>query len=200
MTVKLIAFAGSSRKASLNKKLARAAAHEAETQGAHVTLVDLVDFPMPIYNGDLEEAEGAPAAAKRLKALIREHDAVFIAAPEYNSGVTPLLKNTIDWLTRKHDDESDPIDLFKRCVWGLGAVSNGSLGGLRGLIPLRQTFIGLSALVVSEQTAVKFGNDAFDENDRLKDEATARLLKNQIARMIKVATALGAYSAQAGST
>ena len=190
MTVKLLTFAGSARKASLNKKLARLAASEAEKLGATAQFIDLSDFDMPIYNGDLEAEKGVPENAQKLKKLIRDVDAVFVVSPEYNSGITPLLKNTIDWLSRKHGDEKDPIDIFKTKVWGFGAVSGGALGGIRGLAPLRQTFIGLLALVVGEQTAVKFGNEAFAEDGSLKDEATAKLLTNQLKRMIAVAEAV----------
>ena len=192
MAVRLLSFAGSSRKDSLNKKLARFAAKEAEALDASATFIDLKDYEMPLYNGDLEQEKGVPEKARDLKKLIRQYDAVFISSPEYNSGVTPLLKNTVDWLSRKHGDEKDPIDIFKTKVWGLGAVSGGSLGGIRGLAPLRQTFIGLLALIVSEQTAVKFGNDAFAEDGSLKDEATAKLLKAQLKRMIDLAEKLKA--------
>ena len=192
MAVRLLTFAGSSRRDSLNKKLARLAAKEAGALGASATFIDLKDYEMPLYNGDLEQEKGVPENAQELKKLIRQYDAVFISSPEYNSGVSPLLKNTVDWLSRKHGDETDPIDVFKSAVWGFGAVSSGGFGGVRGLAPLRQTFVSLRALIVSEQTAVKFGNDAFAEDGSLKDEATAKLLKAQLTRMIDLAEKLKA--------
>src|SRR6185503_15681168 len=98
--VRLLCFAGSTREGSYNKKLARLAQAIAAANGVEAVFVDLNDFPMPLYNGDLEAADGPPQKAREFKALLGEYQGVFIASPEYNSSVAPLLKNTLDWVTR----------------------------------------------------------------------------------------------------
>ena len=103
---KILAFSGSARKESYNQKLVQIAAQGAEQAGAEVTVVNLVDYPLPIYNQDLERAEGMPPPAKALKALFIRHDGFIIASPEYNSAFSPLLKNVLDWVSRKEGDET----------------------------------------------------------------------------------------------
>jgi len=136
---KLLFFAGSARKDSLNKKLAALAGELASEKGADVTIIDLKDFPMPLYDGDLEEEEGLPENAKRLKKLFIEQDGFFIASPEYNSSFSSLLKNTLDWISRPHEENEASLSAYRGKVAALGAVSPGALGGLRGLVPLRRT-------------------------------------------------------------
>ena len=133
----ILFLAGSARKESINKKLARLAATMAEATGADVTLIDLKDYDMPIYNGDLEQENGLPENAKKLKKIFIEHDGFFIASPEYNSSYSALLKNTIDWLSRPHKENEPPLTAYKGKVAALGATSPGALGGLRGLVALR---------------------------------------------------------------
>ena len=133
----ILFLAGSARKESINKKLARLAATMAEATGADVTLIDLKDYDMPIYNGDLEQENGLPENAKKLKKIFIEHDGFFIASPEYNSSYSALLKNTIDWLSRPHKENELPLTAYKGKVAALGATSPGALGGLRGLVALR---------------------------------------------------------------
>jgi len=178
MTPRILAFAGSARAASLNRKLVRIAADGARAAGAEVTLVELADFPLPLYDGDLEAAEGLPANARKLKELFLAHQGLLIAAPEYNSSITPLLKNTIDWVSRSSTGEA-PLACFDGKVAALMSASPGSLGGLRGLTVVRLCLSGIRVLVLPDQVAVPGAADAFAEDGRLKDEkrhaAVARL-------------------------
>ena len=128
---RILAFAGSARTASINKKLAAAAAGYAREAGAEVTVADLRDFAMPLYDGDLEEAEGMPDGARQFKQLLVEHDGLLIASPEYNSSLSPLLKNVIDWASRSESDEEPPLAAFRGKAAGIMATSPGKLGGLR---------------------------------------------------------------------
>ena len=108
---KILAFAGSARRDSLNKKLIRVAAKSAERAGADVTLIDLRDFPMPLYDGDLEDAEGIPENGLKFRALLKSHPSIWISTPEYNSSIPPLLKNSLDWASRPVDGEENLVAL-----------------------------------------------------------------------------------------
>lgn len=184
---KLIFFAGSARKDSINKKLARSAADMAEALGAEVTYVDLRDYPMPLYDGDLEDAEGMPENAQKLKKMFVEHDGFFVASPEYNSSISPLLKNTIDWMSRPGGVEASP---YKGKIAALGASSPGAIGGLRGLIPLRLLLSHLGVHVIADQIAVSSGHEAFDEDGNLKDARQADFLKSTVETLVKSADKL----------
>ena len=178
MTPRILALAGSARSGSLNRKLVRIAADGAHAAGAEVTLVELRDLPLPLYDGDLEATEGLPANARKLKELFLAHQGLLIAAPEYNSSITPLLKNTIDWVSRSAPGEA-PLACFDGKVAALMSASPGSLGGLRGLLVTRLCLSNIKVLVLPDQVAVPNANDAFAEDGRLKDEkrhaAVARL-------------------------
>ncbi|MEX1279198.1 MAG: NAD(P)H-dependent oxidoreductase [Acidimicrobiia bacterium] len=143
MTHKIVAIAGSTRAASLHKQLVRAAAHEAERLGASATVVDLSDHPMPLYDGDLEDAEGVPGSARELHAVLADADVVFIASPEYNGGYTAVLKNAIDWVTRVEKQ------VFQRPTV-LASASPGRGGGAKGLAGLRTTLEHMAVPVVAE--------------------------------------------------
>ena len=135
--IKILAFAGSTRRDSWNKKLIHSAAASAKKAGASVTLIDLADYVLPLYDGDLEAATGVPENALKLKTLFKSHDALLIAAPEYNSSVTPLLKNTLDWISREWQGESGLIP-YQHKVAAILATSPGQFGGMRMLPHLRQ--------------------------------------------------------------
>ena len=165
--VRLLFFAGSQRQASYNKRLARLGASIAEANGIAATFADLGDYPMPIYDGDLEAAEGAPENASKLKHLMGLHTGVFIVSPEYNSSIPPLLKNALDWVSRVQEGDEDKNEVFKTRVFALGSASPGGMGGLRGLNTVRQVLeLGLGALVLPEQFAVPRAAEAFDEIGR----------------------------------
>ena len=185
---RILVFAGSARRDSLNKKLAREAARFAREAGAEATFVDLDDYPIPLYHGDLEAAEGMPENARRLREVFLSHDALLVASPENNSSVTALLKNTIDWLSRDlgegRGDESG-LAPWRGKVAGLMAASPGAFGGVRGLPHLRQVLATLGVTVLGTQVAVPRAHEAFGDDGRLADERVAksvRALAEAVAR------------------
>jgi len=182
---KILVFAGSTRKASFNRKLAARAAHLIDEAGAQATLIELADYPMPIYNGDLEEAEGLPEAAKRLKALFADHDGLFIACPEYNSSITPLLKNTIDWLTRKESADEPALVAFRGKVAALGAASDGRLGGLRVLMVMRMLLTTIQVHIIPQQVAVYGAAKGFAEDGSLEDKTLAGMLDRTVLALVE---------------
>lgn len=185
---RILVFAGSIRTGSFNASLAALAAKELALAGADVTHISLQDFPMPIYDGDLEAASGAPDNAIKLKRMMMTHAGVFIASPEYNASVTPLLKNTLDWISRVRDGKETPLAAYKNRIFALGSASNGVFGGMRSLLALRQVLeIGAGALVLPEQISVSRAADAYDEMGHLKDERTADLLRVVVRRLIDMA-------------
>jgi len=185
---KILVFAGSIRSGSHNVRLAALAAKELLLAGADVTRISLVDYPMPLYDGDLEAKSGPPDNAVKLKQLISAHQGVFIASPEYNASVTPLLKNTIDWVSRVRERGEPPLAAYKNRVFALGGASDGAYGAMRSLMALRQVLeLGCGALVIPDQIAVMRASDAFDEMDNLKDERAANLLKRVAERLTDMA-------------
>lgn len=186
---KVLAFAGSTRAGSWNKKLIRVAAHAAEAAGAEVTLLDLRDLNLPLYDGDLEEREGLPEGARRLKQLMKAHDAFLISSPEYNSSISGALKNAIDWASRPLED-AVPLEAFAGKVAGLMAASPGALGGLRGLVHLRAILGNIKVLVLPEQLAISKAHEAFDDEGNLKDEKQRAGIENIARRVVEVAAKL----------
>ncbi|MBN8920759.1 MAG: NAD(P)H-dependent oxidoreductase [Rhizobiales bacterium] len=188
---RILVLAGSTRSGSFNSRLAALAAKELTRLNAEVTLISLADYPMPIYNGDEEVASGPPQHAVALKRMIAAHAGVFIASPEYNASMTPLLKNSLDWVSRVREGREPPLAAYRDRVFALGAASNGTLGGMRSLIALRQMLeLGCGALVLPEQIAVREAADAFDEADNLKDERSARLMTSVARRLVDTAQRL----------
>jgi len=166
----LVFFAGSARDGSVNKKLARAAYTEAQAKGADATFVDLAAYSMPIYDGDLEDQSGIPANAQALKAIFKSADGFFIASPEYNSGFSPLLKNTIDWCSRSEGLDDPMLSAFAGKVACIGAASPGGLGGMRGLVMLRMLLGNIGMHVLPSQVTVRAAMHAFDEDGILVDD------------------------------
>lgn len=187
---KLLFFAGSARRESLNQKLAQKAAAVAEEKGAEVTVINLKDFQMPLYDGDLEAAEGLPENAIRLKKLFVEHDGFYIASPEYNSSFSALLKNVLDWISRPHEKDEVPLSAYSGKIAAIGSIAPGSLGGLRGLVPLRMMLGNIAVHVVPNQVAISFGFDAFDDQDELKDDRNAQMLSTSIEQFVHTAQSL----------
>ncbi|MCB9898555.1 MAG: NAD(P)H-dependent oxidoreductase [Planctomycetes bacterium] len=182
---KILAFAGSARRDSLNKRLVAAAARAAREAGAEVTEIDLADFPMPLYHGDDEDAHGAPEARGRLMQLVRAHDGFILGCPEYNGSITPLLKNTIDWLSRKADDEQ-PLEAFAGKTCMLVATSPGALGGIRGLVHVRAILSGIGVHVLPGQLALPKGHEAFDASGALADAGSARRLAHLASELVTI--------------
>jgi len=167
---KILAFAGSTRKESYNKKLVAVAAEGARAIGADVTVIDLRDYPMPIFDEDDEAAVGKSEGAKALKQLMIDHDGFLIACPEYNSSITAVLKNTIDWVSRP--DEGDPpggLAAFSGKVITLMSASPGGLGGLRGLVHVRSILGNLGCIVLPDQIAISAAYEVFNEDGSLVD-------------------------------
>ena len=163
-TPKILAFAGSTRKESFNKKLVKIAADGARSAGAQVTYLDLRDTPMPFYDGDLEAEQGLPDNAKKFKDMMLAHDGLLISAPEYNSSITGVLKNTIDWASRPPGENP-----FGGKVVSLMSASPGALGGLRGLVVVRALLSHLGTIVLPAQVAVPKAHEAFGPDGKLKD-------------------------------
>jgi chromate reductase len=173
---KILAFSGSTREASHNKKLTRIAAAGAADTGAAVTEVDLSDFPMPLYDADLLANDGMPDHAKAFKSLVMSHGGLLISTPEYNHGISGVLKNAIDWVSRPDEGEA-PMAAFKGKVAGIMSASPGIYGGSRGLWQLRAVLTGVRVLVLPEQLSLGGAAKAFDANGALQDphlEAEAR--------------------------
>ena len=173
---KLLAFAGSLRQASFNRKIVAVAAQGARAAGAEVTVVDFRDLPMPIYDGDLEAKQGLPDAAKQFKRLLIEHHGVLVATPEYNSQFPALLKNALDWASRREGDEK-PMIAFDGKVAGVMSASPGALAGLRGQALLRAQLAYLGMVVVPDRVGIGRAHDAFDEQGAMKDAAQQRSLE-----------------------
>lgn len=180
-TPKILAFAGSTRSASFNKMLASHAAEAARVAGAAVTVVDLRDLALPLYDGDLEEAQGLPEGAKHFKKLLRKHDGLIIASPEYNSSITAVLKNAIDWASRSESDDEPPLVAFRGKAAALMSTSPGGLGGLRGLVHLRAILGNIGVIVLPDQVAIPAAHEVFDDAGHLKDEKKAK----QVAALAK---------------
>lgn len=174
---KILAFAGSTRSGSFNKQLARVAADAAQAAGAEVTLIDLRDFPLPLFDEDLEAEHGMPDNAKKLKALFRSHDGFLIASPEYNSSITAVLKNVIDWASRSESDDEPPLVAYHGKAAALFSASPGALGGLRGLVHLRAILGNIGVLVLPEQVAVPKAHEAFGAEGQLRAERSAKHVK-----------------------
>lgn len=175
---RILVFSGSIRTGSLNAKLAAAAATAIARLDVDVTLISLADYPMPLYNGDDETASGAPEGAQALKRQLLAHQGVFLATPEYNAGITPLLKNAIDWVSRARGEGEAPLAAFRNRAFALGSASPGGYGGYRSQMMTRQVLeLGVGALVIPESVAVSQAQQAFDEAGRLKDERANGMLE-----------------------
>lgn len=186
---RILVFAGSARRESFNKRLASVVARGTREAGAEVTEVDLAELPMPLYDGDLEARDGVPVNAQKFKQLLKEHHGFVIACPEYNSSITPLLKNTIDWASRPEEGEP-PLVCFRGKVAGLVSASPGALGGLRGLVHVRAILGNIGVLVVPDQVAVGRAHEAFDSEGELIDEKQRASVHGVGKRVVEVAGAL----------
>jgi NAD(P)H-dependent FMN reductase len=190
-STKLLFFAGSAREASFNKRLARLGAEIAEANGLAATFADLGDYPMPLYDADLQALDGIPDNARKFEALMKVHTGVFIACPEYNASITPLLKNTLDWVSRIKTEGEEPLAVYKTRVFALGSASPGGMGGLRGVNTVRTTLeLGLGALVLPDQFAVPKAGEAFEESGHLKNKDSQESFKRLIQKLARAAHVL----------
>jgi len=182
---KILAFAGSTRVDSFNQKLVKIAAAGAMESGADVTVINLRDFAMPLYDGDLEQKEGLPSNARKLKDLMLSHQGFLISSPEYNSSISGVLKNMIDWVSRPSEGE-EPLACFKGKVAGIMSASPGGLGGLRGLVHVRAILENISVLVIPDQIAIAKAHEVFDVNGTLKDKKQEEQVKRIGANVAKL--------------
>jgi chromate reductase len=185
---KILVFASSTRTGSHNVRLAALAAKELTLIDADVTRISLADYPLPIYDADLDARAGQPANALKLKQMIMAHNGVFIASAEYSASVTPLIKNAIDWVSRVRERGDPTYAAFKNRVFAIAAASVGTGGGLRSLMALRQILeLGCGALVLPEQVAIPAADQAFDDMDNLVDMRTANSFKAELQRLVDMA-------------
>ncbi len=188
---KILAFAGSTRTESYNKRLIRIAVGGARAAGGEVTLIDLRDLPLPLFDGDLEAREGLPPNGRKLKDLFLAHQGLLISAPEYNSSITGVLKNTIDWVSRPCPGEA-PLECFDGKVACLMSASPGALGGLRGLVHVRAILQNIRVLVLPDQIAVPRANESFNPDGSLKDPKQQAAVEGLGAKLAQVIVKLHA--------
>jgi NAD(P)H-dependent FMN reductase len=184
--LKILVIPGSLRTGSLNAKLAAAAAQELVRAGAEVTRISLGDFPLPIYDGDLQTRSGVPKNAVNLKRMIGAHHGVLIVTPEYNSSLPPLLKNAIDWVSRVQDAHETRGQVFRERAFAIAAASGGRLGGTRCLAALRLVLSACHATVIPNQLALSFADQAYDDMDRLKQPGDIEALDALVRQLIDV--------------
>lgn len=185
MQVKILSFCGSSRRDSLNLKLLAIAAEGAAAAGAAVTPIRLRDFPLPLYDGDLEAEQGLPREALELKDLLSGHHAVLLATPEYNGGYSGLLKNALDWMSRPTQGDPSGLRHFSGKLAALISASAGHLGGLRAQIVLQVTLSKLGLWVIPDAFALGLAHQAFDERGALKDKNADRMVRGVGAALVE---------------
>ena len=183
---RILAFSGSSRRESLNAKLLNAVAVATRAGGGEVTVVSLGELALPLYDGDLEDSAGLPAGAQKLVALILSHGGLLIASPEYNSQITPLLKNAIDWCTRADENP------FRGKVAAVVSASPGAFGGIRSMTLARQLLTHLGCHVIPAQCLLPLADKAFDEHGALKDERARNATQAVAAELVRVTGRLSA--------
>lgn len=181
---RILVFAGSAREASLNKKLARVAAKAVNEQGGEATCIDLRDYPMPIYEGDLEEREGMPPKARELRELFVSHPAFLIVSPENNGSIPSLLKNAIDWLSRDTEGRSG-LEPYRGKIVALMAASPGAFGGVMALGHLRQSLVKLFAHVISDQFPLPKADQAFAEDGSLTQSWQQKSVQNVVRQLVE---------------
>jgi len=192
---KILVIPGSLRAKSYNVRLSALATKELTLADADVTRISLLDYPLPIYDADTAETAGPPSNAVKLKQLMSAHQGVFIASPEYNASITPLIKNTIDWISAVRERGEAPLAAYQNRVFALGGASPGRSGATHSLLALRQVLaVGCRALVIAEQVTVPNAEQAFDEMDELKDARAAGQLKLVVRKLVDTARLLAGGS------
>jgi chromate reductase, NAD(P)H dehydrogenase (quinone) len=188
---KILVIPGSLRGKSYNGRLAALATKQLMLADADVTRISLLDYPLPIYDADLAEKSGPPDNAVKLKRLLGTHHGVFIASPEYNASITPLIKNTIDWISVVRERGEAQLAVYQNRVFAIGGASPGRSGAMQSLLALRQVLaVGCRALVIAEQVSVPNAEQAFDEMDELRDERAASQLKTVVRKLLETAKLL----------
>ncbi|HEY8901313.1 MAG TPA: NAD(P)H-dependent oxidoreductase [Chthoniobacterales bacterium] len=183
---KIVALAGSLRTGSFNKLLVGIAAESARAAGAEVTVIDLRDLSLPVFDQDVEDTTGLPDGAKKLKALLRESDGFLIASPEYNSSVTAALKNAIDWASRAETDDEPPLAAFRGKAAAIMAASPGGLGGIRGLVHLRAILGNIGVHVLPDQVTISSAHEVF-QGGKLVDERKGKQIAALATQLVEFA-------------
>ncbi len=185
---KILVIPGSLRSGSHNVRLAALATKELMLTDAEVTRISLGDYPLPIYDADLAAEKGPPFNAIKLKQIVGAHQGVFIASPEYNASMTPLLKNAIDWISTVRERGEAQLAVYQNRVFALGGASPGRSGAMLSLLTLRQVLaVGCRALVLAEQVTIPNAGEAFDETDHLRDARAAAQLKLVARKLVDAA-------------
>jgi NAD(P)H-dependent FMN reductase len=194
MSIKLLGISGSTRTASLNRRLLRACLHRAEAEGAETTLIDLKALDIPLYDGDLEEASGLPAGARELRNRLIEADGLLIASPEYNGSFSAVLKNAIDWTTRPDSERPDDPSLvaWRGRVAGLISATPGGMGGIRGLIQLRTVLSGIGVHVVPTQLGVGTAHEVVTEDGTIEHDGWRDRVAGLVDEVVSTASRLKA--------
>ncbi|MCB0346363.1 MAG: NAD(P)H-dependent oxidoreductase [Bdellovibrionales bacterium] len=187
--VKIVALAGSTREKSFNRQALQVAVKGAREAGAEVEVVDLNEFQMPLFNQDLEANQGAPDAVNRLREIFKQSDGMLIASPEYNGSLTPLLKNTIDWISRPAGGDPGLV-AFSGKTAAILSASPGALGGLRGLVHLRAILSGINVLVLPQQVAIPSASSAFADDGSIKDEKRNEAMLQLGRKLVETASRL----------
>lgn len=185
VTPKILVFAGSIRTGAYSGKTADAAMKELALQGADITRISLADYPLPIMDEDLEAEKGVPENALKLGRLIAAHDGFLIASPEYNSSMPPLLKNTLDWVSRVRRDNGRPFKPYAGKVAALCSSSDGNVAGIRGLYHLRAVLMACRVEVITPQCSVARAQDAFDADGQFKEERLRHIMENVCRTLIE---------------
>ncbi|MFT4119779.1 NADPH-dependent FMN reductase [Bradyrhizobium sp.] len=183
---RILVIPGSLRTGSHNAKLAAVIAYEFAQAGLDVTSVSLADFPLPIYDGDLQAKSGVPKHAINLKRMIGAHHGVVFVSPEYNASVPPLLKNAIDWVSRVQDQHETRGEVFRHRAFALAGASQSRLGTSRALGALRLILTSCRANVIASQLTLAFADQAYDDMDRLKNPADSDALREMVRELIDV--------------
>ena len=185
--LKILVIPGSLRTGSLNAKLAAAAAYAFAQADVEVTRISLGDFPLPIYDGDLQNKSGVPKNAVNLKQMMAVHHGILLVTPEYNSSVPALVKNSIDWVSRVQDPNESRGQVFRERAFAIASASEGRLGGTRALAALRLILSACHATVIPNQLALSFADDAYDHMDRLQHAADIKAMRALVRQLIDFA-------------
>ena len=190
MTPRILVFAGSTRDGAYSGQVADVAQKELALAGAEVTRISLADYPLPLMNEDLEREKGVPENAVKLARHFADHDAVLICTPEYNGSIPPLVKNTIDWITRVKSDAGKPLRAFPGKVMAICSSSDGHWGGIRSASHLRQVLAHIQAEVIAPQVSVPNSAEAFDEDGSFREERLLKGMKRLAAALVERARLL----------
>lgn len=188
MNAKILVFSGSLRTGSYNTQLAKAAIKILSAEGAEVSEISLGDYPLPIVDADLLSNEGAPANAVKLAKLFQAHDGAFIACPEYNSSIPPLLKNVLDWVSLTKSDGERDLKPYEGLTVALGAASPGAFGGMRGLYHVRSVLMNVGTQIITEQCSISRANQGFGDDGMPNDERSLSMLKKTCRSLLEHVT------------